>query len=69
MMFSRHTVAACLHAAFEPSEPNRKPIVKSRTLSDAMRRLGNEADELKEAATSPRPFRETLHDLLEHFAR
>lgn len=49
--------AACLRAAFDPSDPDRKPLHKSRSLKDAIARLACEATELKEAALGDRPAR------------
>lgn len=64
-MKSRREAEACLSAAFEPSEPGRKPIYSSRTIKEAIRRMEQEAVELEEVATGKRPFSETVHDIVE----
>ncbi len=58
-------VRACLRAAYEPTEPDRKPLHKSRSLREAITRLGYEAEKLREVAERHRPFRETLSDVVE----
>ncbi len=41
---------ACLRAVFQPSTPDREPLVKSRSIRHAIARLECEATELKAAA-------------------
>ncbi len=43
-------VRACLRAVFLPVSPDREPLIKSRSIKQAVQRLACEADELKEVA-------------------
>ncbi len=56
-MFDVPTARACLRAAYDPTEPERKALRKSRSLKDAIARMECEAAELKEAALNDRPAR------------
>ena len=64
-MTNRRGIGACLYAAFEPTQPNRAPMIRSKSMKQAMGRMSSEADELKQVALGHRPFRDTLRDLLE----
>ncbi len=63
-MVDRPAAGACLRAAYDPAEPNRKPIRKSRNLKAAFRRLDCEADELKEVVKERCPFQGAVGDVV-----
>lgn len=69
MMNSRNNIAICLMAAFQPqpSQTEIRSVARtSSSLKSAIARMDTEASELREVATSTRrPFRETLHDIVE----
>ncbi len=67
-MMGFREMTACLRAVFEPADPDRKPLVKSRSIKDAIQRLECEADELKRAALNERPAR-NLDEALRQVSR
>ena len=66
---NQNQVAVCLIAAFQPTptQAEMRSVAKaSHTLKQAIARMGNEASELKEVvASTRRPFRDTLTELVE----
>lgn len=64
-MTSLREVSACLHAVFEPAEPDRKPLHKSRSIKEAIARMEREAEELKEVALGEPPFCQTIKTVSE----
>ena len=56
---------ACLRAAYQPADDDRKPLKKSHSLKAAFKRIEYEADELKEAVSGRRPFSETVRKISE----
>ncbi len=56
-MMGFREMAACLRAVFEPADPDRKPLVNSRSIKGAIQRMECEADKLKEVALNERPAR------------
>ncbi len=60
-------VGACLRAVFEPADPEREPLVQSRSIKHALERLECEADELKEVALNDGPasnIREAIRQIV-----
>lgn len=68
MNSSFHNVAVCLMAAFQPEATKaeiRSNAKNSTSLKAAIARMDSEASELKEVATTHRPFSQTLADIVE----
>lgn len=58
---SLRELAVCLSAAFLPVvDDSRAPIVKSRSVKDAIKRMEHEAEGLEEVAGGHRPFCGTI---------
>lgn len=66
-MSNEQGIAACLMAAFLPVPNNsRKPVVKSRSLKEAIQRMEDEAVELQETVSGNRDLSETIKTITEH---